>query len=421
MVISKKKSTKSDFLAAASRSISRLLSSSNQIFIAYSGGIDSHVLLDLLQKFCRERPQVKLTAIHVNHNLSPKAKAWVEHCRQVCKKLQVSFLSSKIAKVKASGHSPEEILRKLRYMVLAKALPKDACLVTAHHADDQSETLLLQMFRGAGPKGLAAMPEKVKFASGWLVRPLLNYSREEIEHYAHHAKLHWIEDESNTNTKFDRNLIRHQFLPLLKKKWPAIVTTLNRASRHCATASELLEVLAEKDWQKIACKSNENVLEVMALKKLSQLRQQNVLRFWFQKLGLPMPSEVKLAEVMRSVVNSRYDAVPVVRWTGGEIRRFRHGLYAMQPVTTGSKSKLSDNTQVLIAPIVAKLKLDPKKVKVRFRQGGEKVKLPGRQGTHTLKKLLQEKNVPPWLRDKVPLVYYKKKIVAVAIADCFMI
>ncbi len=394
---------------------SALLSAYNKIFIAYSGGVDSHVLLHLLREIYQDKKGIKLVAIHVNHGVSPKAQKWVEHCRKICKKLAIEYITKKISLKNKScnDYSPEEILRKLRYEIFAKILPKGACLVTAHQADDQAETLLLQLFRGAGPKGLAAMPENIKFAGGYLARPLLNSSRQEILAYASKYKLQWLEDESNANTKFDRNLIRHEVMPLIKKRWPAIITTLNRASKHCFEASELLNILAEKDLQEVVSLNNVDILDITLLKKLSVMRQKNVLRYWFYKLSLPMPSEVKMREVIRTVINSRYDAMPMVKWLGAEVRRFRDNLYAMPPLEPFDKEKSLPVLNKIKSKVARELKLNPKKIKICFRQGGEKVKIAGRQGTHDLKKLMQEWSIPPWLRDRIPLVYFGKYIVAI--------
>ena len=394
-----------------------------KIFIAYSGGLDSHVLLHLMANIFQDKKKAGLAAIYVNHNLSPKSKQWAKHCQKVCKKLGVAYISKSIdANIKSDIHSPEEILRKHRYEVFAKILPKNSYLLTAHHANDQAETLLLQLFRGAGPKGLAAMPEKIKFARGWLVRPLLNLSQEEILEYAQKYKLKWIEDESNADTKYDRNLIRHKLIPLIKKTWSGIIATLNRVASHCGETNELLEILAEKDLLDVASKNNENTLSIELLKKLAFIRQKNTLRFWLHKLHLPMPSEVKLNEVIRTVVNSRYDAMPVVKWFGVEIRRFRDRLYAMAPLTTHDNKvvlsfskktlKLPADLGVLKISIKSGFKLDLKKLTVRFRQGGEKLKLPKR-GAHDLKDLMQEWDIPTWLRDRIPLVYCDDKIIAV--------
>jgi tRNA(Ile)-lysidine synthase len=396
-----------------------------KIFIGYSGGLDSTVLLHLLTRICKEQPKLQLTAIHINHNLSLNAKKWTNHCKKVCKSLRVYCMVENVnAKIKIKDHSPEEIARKLRYETFAKKLPKNAILATAHQANDQAETLLLQLFRGAGPKGLAAMPEKMPFAKGWLLRPLLNFSREELLQYAKKYKLSWIEDESNTNIKFDRNFIRHKLIPIIKKNWPGIITTLNRAANHCASASELLEDLASEDFKKVVG-AIKNTISIEKLKSLSLARQSNVLRFWLHTLKLTIPDTAKLNEIVRTAVNSRSDATPVIKWHGAEIRRFQNLLYAMQPLSPHNNKivlpfnlkkplKLPNNMGTLQAKINKQFKTDSKKIfTIRFRQGGEKLKIAKRKGTHKLKKLMQEWQIPPWLRDRIPLVYCGDKIIAV--------
>lgn len=401
------------------------LGNSKKIFIAYSGGLDSHVLLHLLVQLRMVRPKLQLTAIHVNHNLSSNAKQWTKHCKKICKELLVECIVKNVnAKIKIKDYSPEEIARKLRYEAFAENLPKNAVLVTAHQANDQAETLLLQLFRGAGPKGLAAMPIKVKFGKGWLVRPLLGFSREELLQYAKEYKLKWIEDESNADIKFDRNLIRHKLMPIIRKNWPGITTTLNRAASLCAAANDLLENLAAEDLANVT--GDKNTINIEELKNLPLMRQNNVLRFWLHTLHLSTPSEAKLNEIVRTMVNSRGDANPVVQWQGTEIRRFQNYLHAMSPLLPHDKKqvlqfdlkrplKLPGNLGVLRAKVSKKFLADfkGKKFTVQFRQGGEKLKLSNRQGTHQLKKLMQEWQVPSWLRDRIPLVYCGSEIIAV--------
>jgi tRNA(Ile)-lysidine synthase len=396
-----------------------------KILIAYSGGLDSHALLHLLVQLRKTQPKLQLVAIHINHNLSLNAKLWTKHCKKICKNLRVRCIIKSVkAKVKFKDYSPEEIARKLRYEAFAENLPKNAVLVTAHHADDQAETLLLQLFRGAGPKGLAAMPTKAKFGKGWLVRPLLCFSREELLQYAKEYKLRWIEDESNADIKFQRNLIRHKLMPIIRKTWPGITTTLNRAATLCAAANELLEDLAAEDL--VNAVSDKGALAIGALKKLSLARQKNVLRFWLNTLHLPIPSEAKLNEIIRTVINSRSDAKPLVCWQGIEIRRFQNYLYAMAQLLLHDKKqilqfnlrrplKLPGNLGVLHAKTSKKFlaTFKSKKFTVQFRRGGEKLKLSKRQGTRELKKLMQEWQIPPWLRDRTPLVYCGNEIIAV--------
>lgn len=413
---------KTNILQEAHSKILNLFSTYKKILIAYSGGLDSHVLLHLVANLRSHKTDIELVAIHINHNLSSKSILWRKKCKKVCDQLGVKYLSRTIPKNLPLGpHSLEEIMRKERYEIFAKILPKKACLLTAHQADDQAETLLLQLFRGAGPKGLAAMPEKIKFAKGFLVRPLLIQKREEILLYAKQHNLKWIEDESNTDVKFDRNFIRHRLLPIIKLKWPSVITTLNRVSKHCLETNELLDVLGDLDLQIML--KEKSIIDIIELKKLSLIRQKNVLRFWVHKIRLPLPSEAKLMEVIRTVINSRYDKMPVVKWYGAEVRRFRHNLYAMPPLTShdnkkilfysGKTLKLPGNLGILKIKTSPKIELDLKKLKVCFRRGGEKIKLPGRQGQHDLKKLMQEWDIPPWLRDRIPLVYYNEKIIAV--------
>jgi tRNA(Ile)-lysidine synthase len=393
--------------------IPKLLSPYKQIFIAYSGGVDSHVLLHLLSAVFDDKKNVKLIAIHINHNISPNAKKWSTHCARICKKLKIKYISKNIPRgIKQNKESLEEFLRNRRYEIFAKILPANSCLVTAHHADDQAETLLLQLFRGAGPKGLSAMSEKIKFGKGWLVRPLLDLSRKDILLYAKKHRLKWIEDESNVNIKFDRNFVRHNLVPLIQKRWPSIINTLNRVAKHCWEATELLNIQAREDWQRVLIKNDPAILDVTLLKKLSLVRQKNLLRFWLHLQNLPMPSEVKLMEVIRTVINSRYDAMPVVKWFGAEVRRFRNDLYAMLPMSANLKKLSPVALNKIKANLAQDLKLDPKKIKIKFRAACGKVKVKGRLGRHDLKKLMQEWGMPPWMRAKVPLVFYEDELIA---------
>lgn len=415
--------------------ISDIFATYKKIFVAYSGGLDSHVLLHLLAgSKKRIKSSAKLTAIHINHNLSCQAQAWEHHCRQICRKMRVNYVTKKInAKMTLNSNvhkqSPEEILRQLRYAAIAKILPKNSCLLTAHHANDQAETLLLQLFRGAGPKGLAAMPEKAQFAGSWLVRPLLNFTREDLLQYAQKHKLTWVEDESNVDSKYDRNFIRHKVIPIIKTKWPSIVVTLNRAARNSAEASELLAILAAQDLAAVTVTRGENknndVIDVELLKKINFMRQKNLVRWWLQKLNLTIPSELKMQQIMKTVVASRYDATPVIKWFGTEIRRFRQYIYAIPPLTPHDNTviipfhlrkkqlNLPGNLGTLKIQISPGFKFDFRKFTIRFRCGGEKIKLSQSRFTYDLKKLMQTWKIPPWLRDRIPLVYYGDEIVAV--------
>jgi tRNA(Ile)-lysidine synthase len=328
------------------------LTHSNKLLVAYSGGMDSHVLLHSLQSL-----NFELRAVHIHHGLSENADLWVEHCHKVCVDLEIEFIV-KYINIKIGKHSPEAIARELRYDEFKKLLSKGECLVTAHHADDQVETLLLQLFRGSGPKGLAAMPERKGFTHGDLLRPLLEFSRAELHQYAQQNNLKWIEDESNENIGIDRNFVRHKLMPLIKKKWPGTLKTLSRSAEHCAEAGELLVILAEQDYANIQG-SKPNTLSIRKLLALNPARQNNVIRYWLHKLNFPTPSSIKLKHIKTDILNCRIDANPVVNWPGTEIRRYRDDLYVMLPLK--------------------------KTIKI---QAGRKAR-----------KIFQEKGIPPWERD----------------------
>lgn len=401
------------------------LTSNTNLFVAFSGGLDSQVLLHVLAQIKKNQTEFSLTAIHVNHSLSEHAKSWEQHCQAICNELKVPLIIKQVdAKIKIAALSPEETARNLRYQVFAEILPKDAVLLTAHQADDQAETLLLQLFRGAGPKGMAAMLPKTKFAAGFLLRPLLAFTRNDLMQYAKKHNLKWIEDTSNVDLKYSRNFLRHEILPQIKTRWPGVTTVLNRSSQHFAESEELLETLALQDLLQVQG-SVEHTLSVNKLLALDAARIRNVIRYWLSQLKLPLPSSAKVEQILKTVLRSKPDTSPKVLWHGAELHRFDNNIYAFFPLPKHDNKiilswdltkplKLPANLGTLHAGSNNDLKdFDVTKISVRFRQGGETLMLSGRKGTHSLKKLMQEWRVPPWLRDRIPLIYYDEKIVAV--------
>lgn len=397
----------------------------HKFLIAYSGGMDSHVLLHSMDILRKQLPELQLRSVHVHHGLSNNANLWVEHCRRVCTDLNVEFIVKYVKAKSRSKHSLEDIARKLRYQEFANLLMEDECLLTAHHADDQAETLLLQLFRGSGTRGLAAMPEYKDFASSNLIRPLLEFSRQELYEYAKQNDLNWIEDESNENIGFDRNFIRHQLLPIIKTKWPGILKTLARVAVHCANASELLSALAEQDYVTIHG-LKPNTLSVKKLLQLDTARQSNVIRYWLHKLNLATSTNIKMQHIIKDILHCRKDAASVVHWKDVEVRRYRDDLYAFKPLERHDAGavlewdvtkplKLPADLGVLHPDILKDHGIDLKTAKnitVRFRQGSERCKMKGRTGTHELKKIFQENGIPPWQRDRVPLIYQDDELVA---------
>jgi len=401
--------------------------SQNNFLIAYSGGVDSCVLLHAVVRLRQDFPELKLKAIHIHHGLFAEADQWVHHCQKICAELKVDLQIIKVEVKRSKGVSIEEAARDARYTALAKMLQENDGLITAHHADDQAETCLLQFLRGAGIKGLASMPAIINFAQGFLARPFLSVTRAEILNYAQKNNLNWVEDKSNHDLKFTRNFLRYKIMPEFIKRWPNINKTILRVADNCSDANELLKDLALQDIRKLPGRVAKT-LSITKLQKLSLARQKNVLREWISSQDFRLPSAIKLQHIITDVINARVDAAPCVAWEKAEIRRFKDDLYVMTPLADfdcnnilfwdGKKPlKLPGNLGVLRAKKVIgkglKAEVLNKNIEIRFRQGGEQCKLLGRAGTHKLKKLFQEWNIPPWQRDRVPLLYINNKLSAV--------
>lgn len=385
--------------------------------IGFSGGIDSTVLLHQLVQLRQQYPELKLRALYINHQLSQNAKKWALHCEKICKDWAVEFEAIAVNAKPTSGESPEAAARNARYAVFFEKLEPEEFLLTAHNADDQAETVILQCLRGAGPKGLAAMPEKTEFTVGFHARPLLTTSREEIEAYAKKHQLTWIEDESNQDIKFDRNYLRKTVMPLLKQRWPKLAMTIGRSARHCAEATQLLEDVGINDV--VLCQTDDEVISISALKKLSFSRQKNVIRTWLVENKFPPIDNKKIDELLKMFLNSREDQQPLLSWENVEVRRHKDKLFFMNQLIAHDPSLIInwDMKTALTLPNGLGV-LNPTdydlgehdNVTVRFRQGGEVCKPVGRQETHTLKHLFQEWDVPAWYRDRVPLIYVGDEI-----------
>lgn len=399
---------------------------SKPIIVGYSGGVDSHVLLHALHQLVQDGLPLHLQALHVNHHLHPSADAWVRHCQSVCDALGIPLISLDVHLDLTRGESLEALARAARYETAARALPENSYFLTAHHQDDQAETVLLQLLRGAGPKGLSAMPFEKSYQHMNIVRPLLSFSHQALLDYAQSHDLTWIEDSSNQNCDFRRNYLRQEILPLLKKTWPSCTETLSRAAEHCAEAVLLIESFAEQDYQH--CVLDETQLSISALQQLTTPRIKQVIRYWLLKRGFALPSGVKLNHVITDVLLAREDATPLVTLKGLEIRRYRDAMYAMKPLSSlDSQFSVSwdfskplrlpadlgmltvvNTTGQGIAAATIKGSLE-----VRFRQGGETCRLSNRAGTYCLKKLFQEWGVPVWQRDRIPLMYHQGQLVCV--------
>ncbi len=397
-------------------------------WIAYSGGLDSHVLLHLMA-----RMPVRLQAVHINHGVSPHAVQWAEHCARVCQALNVNLVQHTLTNQNVNpAHSPEDQLRQSRYQVIAKLLQPHDILLTAHQQNDQAETVLLQLVRGAGPKGLAAMPRVKPFAAGLHVRPLLDFTRADLINYARAHQLQWIEDESNGDETFTRNFLRHQIMPLLINRWPSVTHTIARSAEHCATTQEFID----NTTQQLLLEVMGTQAETISVKKFLQLpsyQQNHVLRAWILRANFPLPSSAKMQQILQTILHARADRIPHVAWGDVEIRRYRDDLFLLCGLEKNFKHQVIEwnFAENLLLPGVGQLRAvqaqqgfrrDIPTVTVRFRQGGETLRLPGRKHHHDLKKLFQQWGVPTWLRDRVPLIYVENTLAAVVgfcIADTF--
>ena len=388
--------------------------------IAFSGGLDSTVLAHALAQ-CSDVP---VLAIHIDHALQTDSADWSKHCAQIAAVLTIEFRSLRVDVQLESGKGPEASARDARYAALHAELNDDDWLLSAHHREDQAETLLLNLIRGSGPAGVAGIGNIRRFGPGWLVRPMLNVDRADILQYATDQGLQWIEDPSNADRRFDRNFLRHDVLPRLKDRWPDIAARLQRSAGHAGEASQLLIELAAIDLEFLG--SRPARLPIDGLTELSAARQRNVVRFALRGLGLSTPTAMQVERILNEVIPARVDAQPLVSWPGASVRRYRNGLYLMpenlaEAIETTSISseelELGAGLGTLHFEPGAEIGISPDLLSdgltIRPRVGGEEFRLQGQSHTRKLKKLLQEEGVVPWMRDRLPLIYSGERLIAV--------
>jgi tRNA(Ile)-lysidine synthase len=407
------------------------LAEAGTVIVAYSGGVDSTVLLALVAKL-RQAGTITadVQALHVNHALNPAADDWEKHCAAFCGQLGIDFNSVRVAVNPHSGESLEMAARRERYRVFAEQVPADGLLLQGHHQDDQAETFLYRLMRGNGPGGLGAIPASRKLGQGTVLRPLLAFPRQEIIAYARAAGLQWVEDSSNLSAVYDRNYLRNSVLPLLEARWPHAGAAIAHSATLCREAGELLAELAGIDLA-IASVPPGNRLLTDPLYALGESRQRNLLKHWLEYWskyfgGAPVTRKL-LHETARMLSQHAGSQGGELQWgNGGEmlhVCRYRNHLYVL-PSLPPVRELHWDTSQVLrLSPPLGELSLEPTggpgipaaripALTVRFRAGGESIKPPLRP-TRTVKKLLQEHGVPPWMRDHVPLLYHEDELVAI--------
>jgi tRNA(Ile)-lysidine synthase len=413
------------WLAAWLRSIAGPLRG-QRFCLALSGGLDSSVLLDALAGV-RARAGFELRAVHVDHGLHADSARWAAAARARARRLRIECAIVRVRIGPRRGESLEALARRERYAALLAQLAQGETLLTAHHLDDQLETLLLALMRGSGVRGLAAMAARSRRAGVLLLRPLLPVSRLQLERYAAVHGLGYSEDPSNAEQRFDRNYLRREVLPRLRVRWPAAAAMAARSAAHLAEAQALLDSAAGRA---AAAAADGAALRVSVLRRLTPPERHNLLRYWLKQRGLPPPDQRRLREIAGPVLEARADAAPQVSWPGAELRRHGERLFAARAVAAPRRGRLSatewnwrrkpvlrlddDASLALIADPHGDLDLEalPCPLRVSFRRGGEKLREA--HGSLPLKDLLQSRAVAPWERERVPLLRAGSRIVAVA-------
>lgn len=392
----------------------RNLPTHSHLRIALSGGMDSVLLLHVAAYLYAHRGQ--LSAIHINHQLQPNADETSRFCEDICGDLGVPLdirrviVSSRETSESDTSGGVEEAARNARYQVFEETLAPGELLLMAHHGDDQAETILFRMLRGTGVAGLGGMPRTRPLGDGQLFRPLLDFSRADLQGWAGARGIDWVDDPSNTDERFDRNFLRRSILPLLKSRWPSLVSRVSHTAQSCREGDELATKLAEIHFRQ--CADQSGSLQLRAMASLSLAEQKNLLRWWVRRYRHHPPAISDWSQVLSDFMNAPADREPELRGAGFTIRRFQGGLYLVPELTELPAGKpvlvpdqvLSWGGWRLILSASGEPKRPAPEIRVSTRAGGERIRpVPGGP-SKLLKNWLQEKNVPPWERARLPLL-----------------
>jgi tRNA(Ile)-lysidine synthase len=415
MAVSKKRLSNKQVIDAVAESLGRHVPPHARLVVALSGGVDSVVLLHVLSML-RDQYPFKVRAVHIHHGLSPHADDWAEFCAQRCESLAIELIVHRVRIAEDDPAGIEAAARRERQRFFS-GLEADFVL-TAHQQDDQAETLFLQLLRGAGPKGLSAMAEMQR-RPGWRVghlRPLLGVTRADLREYASMHHLAWVEDASNQDIRFRRNALRQQVMPLLQSHFAGATLTLARAAALQADAAELLDDLARLD---AADAISGDRLDCAALNALSLPRARNLLRYFIESRGQPMPSARRLNEALRQIAVARHDAAVSLKLGAVNLVRFRGGVFLVpcapawsEPVRWRGETQLfvpaagvSIQLETVIGAGLKRSALESAVVTLGVRQGGESLRLHAGRPHRSLKNLMQEHAIPTWQRERMPLLW----------------
>lgn len=396
--------------------------------VAYSGGIDSEVLLHLMHQQLKDNKQHQLSAIHVNHGLNQSARQWQDHCQAHCDELGIKL---DIISVDVSGEGGiEASARAARYAALSEHAPEKSVVLLAQHLDDQLETLLLQLKRGAGPKGLASMSQDFYDQKGQrFIRPILGASKSDIQGYAEQHALVWVEDDSNSDVRYERNFLRHEVIPRLTEKWPQLPLTASRSASLCAEQQALLDEVSE---QRLSLLTNEqNTVNIESLLRYSESWQRQLIRYWLAKQSIVMPSKQVMDEVLK-ILHAEEDANPIVRWDKWQIRRFNGRLYVLAVLKEETNAELDVEAGAKWGSEVSDIRLaickdgnedanalclgsgsEKGQVEIRFDQFNQRFKPVNEAHGKPLKQWFKVWKIPPWQRQHTPQIYLHGKLIAV--------
>ena len=408
---------KTPFTAASLLANLKQLPAPGTYWVAYSGGADSTALLQALHELDGQL-EAPIRALHINHGLHPGSDDWQRHCEEFCHVRGIHLRCAKISVDRNSGTGLEAEARRQRYGVARGLLDKGDVLLTAHHSDDQSETVLLNLMRGSGFDGLAGMPEIRQLGKGWLARPLLSFSGESLRAYLTGEDIGWIEDVSNIDEAYDRNFLRHSLMPVLERRWSSAAGKIALSAAHCREASELLSDMADKELS--ACLAHPQVLGINSMAEADPARLKLVLRRWLHLRGAPAMPARRLEELCRQCRQASPEHHVKVAWDGWIVQLYRRRLW-LQPaesITECPNIEWSTPGPLDLGPVSGQLDINPggaglpAGLRVSPRRGGEKIHFSPDNLHRTVKYLLQEAAVPPWLRASIPLLQIDGKTVA---------
>lgn len=393
-------------------------------YVAYSGGLDSTVLLHLL---AQAYPASSIVAVHVNHQLSDDANGWAQHCAEFCESLGVAFQSHRVDVI-ASGFGVEDAARKARYRVFESVLAKNGVLLMGHHLDDQAETFLLRLMRGSGVRGLSAMAAERSLVQGKLLRPLLDCSRQQLQAYAKNHRLTWVEDDSNQCDSFDRNFLRLEVVPKLQQRWQGFAKRWQQSAQLMRETDELMSDVATEDLSRLGARTEKvgSSVDLTELSAMSKARRNNALRYWAEGLSIAMPDQKQLREIDSQLLNARADAKGEVKWNGWVAAVHRGRLHLWPEFKTTPPRVFWDGMTPLkwgdwlltLEPSDHGFLIPEGGFDVDLRAVGDRCQPEGRRHSQTLKKLFNEYHLPPWLRGQIPLLRSAKGIVAVGDLWC---